>query len=599
MKKLTTKAWAKVLAFVLFVVCTGAALVCAHDYQSVRNLGLLRGTATFESTLGKSYAENCLYYIQSYLQWSGNAENTEEMMSYCGESFAYTVTDGEGNLLADTRTADSRLSVSGVRTAYGDTVYVLDGYINIPPTAYGGGYAEYVSYRFLHGLRNWFLPLVIVFGLLAAAMLTFLILSAGKGKDGTARRGLNRLPPEVFLLLCLALPFAGAWLRGSGLWYNSLPGWPYSSYFLPDAKVLSCFVALAAVCVTAAARIRSGGLLKDSWLGSLFKKLSLPWKLGLGFTGFAIMEVLLSAFVFSDSWYLLLLLAFDAAVLLGLLWVCGQAKKVRNAGMALAAGQMDYKVETKFLLPALRAHGEDLNRIGDGMAAAVAERMKSERLKTELITNVSHDLKTPLTGIVTYIDLLKKEELPGEKARAYVVVLERQSARLKKLTEDLVEASKAAAGAIAVEWQTLDAAELLSQSVGEYSERLADAGITPVVNVPEGPVPARTDGRLLWRVMDNLIGNVVKYALPGTRAYFDLSQAGNLVRIEIKNISSQALNISADELMERFVRGDSARSTEGSGLGLSIARSLTELLGGRFFLTLDGDLFKATVELEA
>ena len=226
------------------------------------------------------------------------------------------------------------------------------------------------------------------------------------------------------------------------------------------------------------------------------------------------------------------------------------------------------------------------------------EQLKGERFKTELITNVSHDLKTPLTSIVSYVDLLQKEDISPERAKEYIEVIERQSAKLKKLTEDLVEASKASSGAIEVHREPVDVAELLSQSVGEYTERLQKASVEPVTSLPEEGCVMNTDGRLLWRVLDNLIQNIVKYAQPGTRAYFDLTKTPDGLFIELKNTSAQALNIPAEALMERFVRGDSARSTEGSGLGLSIAQSLTELLGGTMSLYLDGDLFKVTLRFE-
>ena len=220
--------------------------------------------------------------------------------------------------------------------------------------------------------------------------------------------------------------------------------------------------------------------------------------------------------------------------------------------------------------------------------------MKSERLKTELITNVSHDIKTPLTSIVNYVDLLKKEDLP-EQAAEYVTVLDRQSGRLKKLTEDLVEASKASTGNIPVALQPIVVNEIIHQAVGDYDQRLTAGKIEVIINTFEGSLSAMADGRLLWRVLDNLLSNVCKYAMPGSRLYIDLTTQGSRVALSMKNISRDALNVSADELMERFVRGDESRTTEGSGLGLSIVRSLTEVQGGSFRLSIDGDLFKASV----
>lgn len=272
----------------------------------------------------------------------------------------------------------------------------------------------------------------------------------------------------------------------------------------------------------------------------------------------------------------------------------GAIKKVTDR---LAAGELDAKVETGKLLPVFRRHAASINSIAAGMTAAVEKQLKSERFKTELITNVSHDLKTPLTSIINYVDLLGKEELGNEKAAGYIQVLSRQAQRLKKLTEDLIEASKASTGNIPVERARTDVAELLSQCSAEYTERMQAAGLSIVCDAQKG-LCALADGRLLWRVFDNLLGNACKYGQSGTRVYLTAREANGRARIEIKNISRDVLNVSADELMERFVRGDSSRTAEGSGLGLSIARSLTELNGGALTLYVDGDLFKASVELE-
>ena len=232
------------------------------------------------------------------------------------------------------------------------------------------------------------------------------------------------------------------------------------------------------------------------------------------------------------------------------------------------------------------------------MTRAVDERMKSERLKTELITNVSHDIKTPLTSIINYVDLISKEDTDNEKIKEYTDVLSRQSERLKKLIEDLVEASKASTGNVDVSLAPCDVSVLISQSVGEYGEKLENAQLELLISKPEQPLMIMADGRLLWRVFDNLMNNVCKYAMPGTRVYMTLELSGGEAVVSIKNISKYPLNIKAEELMERFVRGDSSRSTEGSGLGLSIAGSLTSLMGGKFSVEVDGDLFKATLRFK-
>ncbi len=228
----------------------------------------------------------------------------------------------------------------------------------------------------------------------------------------------------------------------------------------------------------------------------------------------------------------------------------------------------------------------------DSMAAR--RQMKSERMKAELITNVSHDIKTPLTSIINYVDLLQKPHTDEEKAQ-YLDVLDRQSHRMKKLLEDLIDMSKASTGNMAVEIARVDAGEAVNQALGEFADKLAATQLIPLFKVPEEPVYIQADGRLTWRVLSNLLSNVVKYAMPGTRVYVDLEQEGCMVLLSIKNISREALNVPADELTERFVRGDAARNTEGSGLGLNIAKSLMELQKGDLTLTVDGDLFKVTL----
>lgn len=285
-----------------------------------------------------------------------------------------------------------------------------------------------------------------------------------------------------------------------------------------------------------------------------------------------------------------------AVLLCVLCWIAIQLDTLRKGGEALATGDMAYRVDTKRMLPPLREHGENLNSISEGLSLAVEQQMKSERMKTDLITNVSHDIKTPLTSIINYVDLLKKEELEGKPAE-YIDVLDRQSQRLKKLTEDLVEASKASTGNLKHELVATDLCELATQAIAEYEGKLAAAQLDMILSGTDAPIYAMADGALTWRIMNNLLGNICKYAQPGTRVYCDIQKKEDSVLVSLKNISRDALNIPADELMERFVRGDSARHTEGSGLGLNIAQSLASLQGGDLRLTIDGDLFKVELML--
>lgn len=261
----------------------------------------------------------------------------------------------------------------------------------------------------------------------------------------------------------------------------------------------------------------------------------------------------------------------------------------------ISDGDLTHKINDTEVTPSMRVLSKYINNISDGLSNAVDEKLKSERFKTELITNVSHDIKTPLTSIINYVDLLKKEDLGNETALQYIEVLDSKSQRLKTLIEDLVEASKASSGAITLQMQKLNLVELIKQTIGEFEDRLAGNDLEIDLADIEEPLYIYADGRSTFRILENVFSNVNKYAMKGTRVYIDLEANEEQVSVSVKNISATRLNISADELMERFVRGDISRNTEGTGLGLSIAQSLASLQSGTFSIVLDGDLFKAIV----
>ena len=334
------------------------------------------------------------------------------------------------------------------------------------------------------------------------------------------------------------------------------------------------------------------------WMGGgireTVQKLPLFWQAGLLFVGFGFLELLCLLGVWNNGAGMALLwLLLKVVELIFFIRLVLQLIHLQAGGQKLTQGDLNYQLPLEKLRGPFRAHGEALNNVRQGIQHAVEEQMKSERMKTELLTNVSHDIKTPLTAIVSYVDLLKQEPMPNENAKEYLDVLDRQSARLKKLTEDLVEASKATTGNLSVDLQPTDVNVFLGQTTGEYEERLAAKQLTLCLTPAEGTPRISAAGRLLWRVFENLFSNIQKYAQPGTRVYLTCQATDEQVTITFRNISAEPLNISADELMERFVRGDASRYTEGSGLGLSIARSLTQLQHGTFALAVDGDLFKA------
>ena len=278
-------------------------------------------------------------------------------------------------------------------------------------------------------------------------------------------------------------------------------------------------------------------------------------------------------------------------------WLAIQATGIRSGAKRVAAGDYSKPIDTSKMLPAMRAHARDINRIRDGLSTAVAQSVKAERMRAELITNVSHDLKTPLTSIINYSDLLSKKDLGDPEAEEYVNAISRQSDKLKKLVTDLVDASKASSGNVDIKPERVSATVLVSQAAGEYDEKFRSRNLTLIINKPEEEVYMLADSRYIWRVTDNLMSNIAKYAMPCTRVYLDVGQKGDRVNITFKNVSEQQLNIPVDELTERFTRGDSSRSMEGSGLGLSIADNLTRLMGGKLTLTINGDLFTANVDL--
>lgn len=294
-----------------------------------------------------------------------------------------------------------------------------------------------------------------------------------------------------------------------------------------------------------------------------------------------------------------LTMVMDAAVLFLLLREASGRKQIEQGLKEIAAGDLDYKIDPTSL------HGDEnlqlagiVNSLGEGMKAAVQEQMKSERLKADLITNVSHDIKTPLTSIINYVDLLKRENIENEKAKDYIRVLDEKSQRLKQLTEDLVEASKISSGNIKLEFMNLNLNELVQQVNGEFAERFEGRNLDLICILQPEPLLIRADSRRIWRVLENLYVNVCKYAMPGTRVYVDAIKKDGKIQFSIKNISENPLNFQADELTERFIRGDVSRSTEGSGLGLSIAKNLTVLQHGSFNIYLDGDLFKVTITFD-
>ncbi len=290
------------------------------------------------------------------------------------------------------------------------------------------------------------------------------------------------------------------------------------------------------------------------------------------------------------------ILVFDAMVGVFLFRNNAEMGEIVEAIRRVRGGETEYRVDTEKLHGENKEIAEAVNNIGEGIRNAVETSVKDEMLKSDLITNVSHDIKTPLTSIINYVDLLKREKITQEPARSYINILENKTQRLKQLTDDLVEASKISSGNIVLQKERLDLAELLNQAFGEFSEKLEEQRLTVVFGRSDKEAFIYADSRRMWRVVENLFNNICKYAMPDTRVYVDLRKADGVVCLAVKNVSRQQLSIRPEELSERFIRGDESRTTEGSGLGLSIAKNLIELQGGSFRIAMDGDLFKVLIE---
>ena len=560
-----------------------------------------------------------------------NIENEYSFSS--GNAAAYVVIkDFNGSVVAEIGSVPDSYgyNVSGVEnfiSADGKSWRSADisVYIRKPIADYSDDFSEYKRYSDLFfSIRYAAIAVTSLGAISLVSLYVYLMKSAGRryGESGVSEGFADRIPYDIFLaaaavLIYIITMFAGDVINGYGWFYgtSSIYG-AISILAILCIPLLLIFLALSA---TTAVRMKVRTLFRNTviWricalICKLFRAL---WR---GLRGVATMVphsartallfpayllanfilIALSFNVYSEFGIFILLLMLAALNLTAYIFAIRSAYELallRRGSARLADGEPEYKFDECRLHGEARKISVNLNRMGNGLSAAVEQRLKSERMKAELITNVSHDLKTPITSIINYVDLLKKEPMQTEAASGYLVVLDRQSARLRKLTSDLIEASKASTGNIEATLAPTDICELLNQSAAEYADRFAAAGLSPVVRTPGSPVVINADGKLLWRVFDNLLSNICKYSQPGTRVYLDATAGERFTCVSMRNISSVQLEVSLDELTERFVRGDSSRTGDGSGLGLSIARSLTELQGGKLTLEVDGDLFKVMV----
>ncbi len=631
MKKIFGSLFLKSLAFVLVCILTPLFIGCVWFASAAYDEGMYFGEdPEFENTRAASrFISESLAEVREYIYWNDIAGLEKAEFYYDHKNFAYIIYDEDENIVVNTvpekemkniHTPDEEGSEGYIFMTEGypaDEVtedgrptksYSMAGYLIMPMDPNEDGYMEYAKFEFMSENLDNFIRIGIACFVVCAVLVLYLIGAAGSDKEGNIElRGLNAMDYDILLFVA-----------GLGIWgiieliLNMR--WAYDDIYKYIGFGL-CFAGLTAITLIVIMSTSAHLQIYRWWehtfiwqcfsfVGDFFRwfmdSISITWKLVLATAAYSVIVFILGilATEYNIGAFAVLLAVFViVAGICLVMWFGTQLKKLKRGGEAIANGDFDYRINSKELWPVLRGHAYNLNSAALGMSKAVDDRMKSERFKTELITNVSHDLKTPLTSIVSYVDLLKKEDIQNETAAGYIEVIERQSAKLKKLTEDLVEASKATSGAVAVNKEIVNIGELINQSVGEFSEKLESAEILPVINLPEEEISVFTDGRLLWRVFDNLIQNIIKYAQPGTRAYFDLSEEDRNAVLTIRNISKDPLNMTAEALMERFVRGDASRNSEGNGLGLSIAKSLTELCGGTFDLMLDGDLYKVIITI--
>ena len=480
-------------------------------------------------------------------------------------------------------------------------VYTIEGGLN-PELKYVDEFSLFLTFHHtLYSLKTAIYPIGILAFVLMIASLIALMCVAGRRpkKEEIVPWYFHKVPYEFLLLpFIFAFLISAAGANGDGEIVVAVMG------------IMSLFFPL--LCMSTVVRIKTHTLLKNT---VTYRILSLTWKLLKAIGRFIITviknmgflyKLLIVLFLMMFFWMIMICIhALEADLVMFLLTlfivipaiiiVALQINKLKKGAKELASGNFDHVIDTKHMLPELKKHADNLNNIAEGQKIAIDAKVRSERMKTELITNVSHDIKTPLTSIINYADLISKEETTSEKGKEYSEVLVRQSTRLKTLLEDLVEASKASTGNLEVDLQPCDAQIFVTQCAGEFEEKFKKADLTLITSVPEGSIRIMADGRRMQRIFDNLLNNACKYSLPGTRVYVDLQDTEKDAVFVFKNTSKDALNMTEEELMERFTRGDSSRNTEGSGLGLSIAGNLAELQNGKLRLSTDGDLFKATL----
>ncbi len=443
--------------------------------------------------------------------------------------------------------------------------------------------------------------------ILLAIIASYLIWSIGHSKNSKeiTLNSIDKVPYELWMIVCTIIFSCSIMIAESILLYTDIS----INLVLSTLALgyIGAYISLAIIGVTTIKRLKAKQFFKSFLIYQICKKIKdiitnkaekvldksdSQKKIIIGYIAFIFISSILGVTFFTGISFLLLI-GLWILVLYKLLEYNKKLNQIKYALREIYNGNNDVNLNTEELKGTLKELATYVNDVSNGFTNAVKESLKSERLKTELITNVSHDIKTPLTSIINYVDLIKREDIQDEKIKEYIKVLDQKSQRLKKLIDDLVEASKASSGNVKLNIEEINLDELLKQVIGEFEDKLDEKNLIVELKLPRENVKIKADNRYIYRIIENLFSNISKYSMENTRVYIDLIDTKENIILEIKNVSKEKLNISSDELMQRFVRGDKSRFTEGSGLGLSIAESLTKLQNIKFNIEIDGDLFKA------
>lgn len=627
--RLTEKMWAKVTAFILLIVFVALTVLSAagavgifalgvyyQDIESVKEANIYRGRSpgwretlhNYDNMGVDSFDDLFSEYLMCYVKIE-NITKGKVVVEYGEENYDYRVE-------SEAFRCEIYSYNGGLDYAVDDTVKITRHYDFSPENLENNSMLYMVDKAIdaAYTMKFMIYPIILFCLAVSVVLFIFLMRSAGRreGYEGVRPNWGTKIPFDLLLaitsaaIICILVTAFGSW------WWSA---------YYPILQIISIIVSLiivpvmtTALCMNFAIRVKLGAWWKNTLIYmliygivrlirgavvltfKLLKKLPLIWKSALVILGVTIIEFLFIGFNIYEGDNIFCFWIIERILLTpALVYFILCLKKLQQGAEKIADGKFGNRVDTKYLIGDMKEHALVLNRIGNGIDIAVEERIKSERMKTELITNVSHDIKTPLTSIINYSDLIAKENTENEKISEYSLVLLRQSERLKRLIDDLVEASKASTGNLEINAEPFDVGVLFSQTTGEYEAKLAEKELTLITKQPDEPVYIMADGRRMWRIFDNLTSNICKYALSGTRVYLSLELQNGQAVISFKNTSRDALDIPADELIERFTRGDSSRNTDGNGLGLSIAKSLAELQGGQMEITVDGDLFKVVL----